>query len=138
MSLEENKASTRRFYEEVINQKNLAATDELLADNFVAYGFPPGLPPGPAGMKIFTSLFHAAFPDGHITIDQMVAEGDTVVTRATFHGTHTGEFQGIPPTGKTVTVPALDMVRIVDGKAVELWGGPNQLILLQQLGVVPS
>lgn len=74
----------------------------------------------------------------HLTIDQMIAEGDTVATRLTFHGTHTGEFQGIAPTGKAVTVTALDMVRLVDGKAVEHWGGPDQFSLLQQLGIIHS
>ena len=138
MSTEENKANSRRFYEEVINQKNLAVVDELFADNYTDHLLPPGLPPGIAGLKIFIGVFHAAFPDGHLAIDQMIAEGDTVAARLTFTGTHTGEFQGIPPTGKAVTVPALDMIRIVDGKAVEHWGGPNQFILLQQLGVIPS
>jgi hypothetical protein len=56
----------------------------------------------------------------------------------TFHGTHTGEFQGIAPTGKKVTIPALDMARFESGKLVEHWGGPNQMSLLQQLGVIPS
>jgi predicted ester cyclase len=138
MSTETNKAVSRRFYEEVINQKQLAVADEVADDNFVGHDFPPGLPPGPAGLKIFISVFHAAFPDGHLTIDQTIAEGDIVTTRLTFHGTHTGEFQGIAPTGKKVTVPALDMARFVNGKIVEHWGGPNQLSLLQQLGVIPS
>ena len=138
MSTEENKANSRRFYEEVINGKNLAAVDELVADNFVAHDFPPDLPPGPTGLKIIVSAFHTGFPDGHLTIDQMIAEGDIVAIRLTFRGTHTGEFQGIAPTGKAVTVPVLDMVHIVDGKAIELWGGPNQFVLLQQLGVIPS
>ncbi|TMC21587.1 MAG: ester cyclase, partial [Chloroflexi bacterium] len=115
MSTETNKAMTRRFYEEVINQKQLALVDELAADNLAAHFLPPGLPPGPTGLKIFLGVFHSAFPNGYLTIDQMIAEGDTVATRLTFHGTHTGDFQGIAPTGKTVTVPALDMVRVVDG-----------------------
>jgi len=138
MSTETNKALTRRFYQEIVNQKQLAVADELVADNFVAHDLPAGLPPGPAGLKIFVGVFHSAFPDGQLSINQMIAEGDTVATRLTFHGTHTGEFQGIAPTGKAVAVPVLDVVRIVDDKAVELWGGPNQLSLLQQLGVIPS
>lgn len=136
MSTEENKALTRRFYEEVINQKKLDVADELAAENVVSQFLPPGLPPGLAGLKIFISVFHGAFPDGQLTIDEMIAEGDFVATRLTFTGTHTGEFQGIPPTGKTVTVPALDMTHVVDGKAVEIWGGPNQFSLMQQLGLI--
>ena len=137
MSTEDNKAASRRFYEEVINQKQLAVLDEVAGDNYLSHDFPPGLPPGREGLKIFISVFHAAFPDGHLTIDQMIAEGDTVATRLTFHGTHTGEFQGIAPTGKKVTIPALDMARFESGKLVEHWGGPNQMSLLQQLGVIP-
>ncbi len=138
MSTEDNKAVSRRFYEEVINQKQLAVINEVAGDNYLSHDFPPGLPPGREGLKIFISVFHAAFPDGHLTIDQMIAEGDTVATRLTFHGTHTGEFQGIAPTGKKVTIPALDMARFESGKLVEHWGGPNQMSLLQQLGVIPS
>ncbi len=138
MSTEDNKATSRRFYEEVINQKQLVVINEVAGDNYLSHDFPPGLPPGREGLKIFISVFHAAFPDGHLTIDQMIAEGDTVATRLTFHGTHTGEFQGIAPTGKKVTIPALDMARFESGKLVEHWGGPNQMSLLQQLGVIPA
>ena len=136
--MEENKARTRRFYEEVINQKKLAVVDELVAENVVVHFLPPGLPPGLAGLKIFINVFHGAFPNAHLTIDEMIAEGDIVATRLTLIGTHTGEFQGIPPTGKTVTDSSLDMIRIADGKAVELWGGPNQFNVLQQLGIIHS
>jgi steroid delta-isomerase-like uncharacterized protein len=134
MSTEENKATVRRFYDEVITQKNLAVLDELLGTSYVSHD----LPSDPAALKRFIGGFHAAFPDGRVTIEQMIAEGDTVALRATYHGTQTGQFQDIPPTGKTVTVPAMDMYRLVDGKIVEHWGGPNQLRLLQQLGVLPQ
>ncbi len=138
MSAEENKTTNRRFYEEIINQKNLAAADALVGADYVSHGFPPGLPPGREGLKVFIGVFHTAFPDGHLTIDHMIAEGDTVATRLTFRGTHTGNFQGIAATGKKVTVPALDMARYAGGKLVEHWGGPDQMSLLQQLGVIPS
>ena len=136
-STEANKATNRRFYEEVINQKHLAVVDEIAGTNYVNHSFPPGLPPGREGLKAFVGAFHTAFPDGQLNIDQMIAEGDTVATRLTFHGTHSGDFMGIPPTGKKVTVPALDMARYADGKLVEHWGGPDQMSLMQQLGVVP-
>jgi predicted ester cyclase len=138
MSAETNKATNRRFYEEIINQKKVALVDEVAGANYVSHGFPPGLPPGREGLKAFVGAFHAAFPDGHLTIDQMIAEGDTVATRLTFHGTHTHEFMGIAATGKKVTVPALDMARFEGGKLVEHWGGPDQMSLLQQLGVIPK
>jgi predicted ester cyclase len=137
MSAEANNATNQRFYEEVINQKHLAVVDEVAGADYASHGFPPGLPPGREGLKAFVGVFHAAFPDGHLTIDQMIAEGDTVATRLTFRGTHTGELMGIPPTGKKVTVPALDMARYANGKLVEHWGGPDQMSLMQQLGVIP-
>jgi len=137
-STEANKATNRRFYEEVINQKHLAVVDEIAGATYVSHSFPPGLPPGREGLKAFVGAFHAAFPDGHLSIDQMIAEGDTVATRLTFRGTHTGAFMGIPPTGKQVTVPALDMTSYADGKLVEHWGGPDQMSLMQQLGVIPA
>jgi len=133
MSPEENKATVRRFYEEVITQKHLAVLEELLGNSYVSHDLPSELP----ALKGFISSFHAAFPDGKMTIEQVIAEGDTVSMRGTFRGTHTGQFHNIPPTGKAVTVPALDMYHLRGGKIVEHWGGPNQLSLLQQLGVIP-
>jgi predicted ester cyclase len=134
MSPEENKVTVRRFYDEVITQKNLAVLDELMANPYVSHD----LPSEREALKRFISGFHSAFPDGRIIIEQLIAEGDTVALRATFHGTQTGKFQDIPPTGKAVAVPAQDMYRLIGGKMVEHWGGPNQLSLLQQLGVIPS
>jgi predicted ester cyclase len=134
MSTEKNKITVRRFYDEVITQKNLAVLDELLGDHYVSHD----LPSDPAALKSFIGGFHSAFPDAYVTIEQMIAEGDTVALRATFHGTQTGKFQDIPPTGKAVTVPAQDIYRLVEGKIVEHWGGPNLLRLLQQLGVIPA
>ena len=131
MSTEENMTTNRRFYEEVINQQHLAVVDEVAGEEYVSHSFPPGLPPGREGLKAFISAFHAAFPDGHLSIDQMIAEGDTIATRLTFRGTHTGDFLGIPSTGKQVVVPALDMARNAHGKLVEHWGGPDQMSLMQ-------
>jgi predicted ester cyclase len=83
MSAEDNKLTVRRFYDEVINQMHLAVLDELQGDSYVSHD----LPSDPAALKGFISGFHAAFPDGQITIEQLVAEGDTVAARLTFHGT---------------------------------------------------
>jgi predicted ester cyclase len=79
-----------------------------------------------------------AFPDCRFTIDDMIAEGDQVVTKKTFTGTHTGELNGIPPTGKRVTLRFADFMRIRDGKIVEHWLSMDQLSFLQQLGVLPT
>ena len=133
MAPEDNKVTVRRLYDEVINQNHLAVLEDLYSDHYVSHD----LPSDPAALKGFISGFHATFPDGQITIEEMIVEGDTIATRLTFRGTQTGQFQDIPPTGKVVTVPAQDMYRLIEGKIVEHWGGPNQLHLLQQLGVIP-
>jgi predicted ester cyclase len=91
----------------------------------------------PIGSSPAVSFIRQA-ADGRITIDEMIAEGDSVALRATYRGIQTGALQDIPPTGKAITIPAQDMYRLVEGKIVEHWGGPNQLSLLQQLGVVSA
>jgi len=96
----------------------------------------PGTPPGIAGVKAFHDAFHAAFSGLHADIHQQVAEDDMVVTRKTFRGTHTGDFMGIPPTGKEVELGVIDIVRIRDGQIAEHWNQLDQLGLLRQLGVV--
>jgi len=139
LSTQDNKALARRFFEEFWDQKNLAVADELMAANHVDHtpGSPPGLPPGPAGFKQFASVYFTAFPNLHITIDDQVAEGDTVVTRWTSHGTNTGSLFGMPATNKSSTVTGITISRIVGGKAVETWTNFDNLGMLQQLGVVP-
>lgn len=140
MSTEDNKALSRRFFQEFWDQKNLSVADELMATDHVDHtpGSPPGLPPGPEGFKQFASVYFAAFPDLRLTIEDMVAEGDEVVTRWTSHATHTGNFIGIPPTGKSTSITGITINRIVEGKAVETWTNFDMLGLLQQLGVVPA
>ena len=138
MSAEDNKATNRRFYEEVINQKHLAVIDEIYDANYVSHSLAPGRLPGREGLKAFVSAFHAAFPDLHFTIEDLIAEEDRVVARVSMSGTQQGAFMGIPATGKHVVVPGLDMLRFANGKIAEHWGGPDQMSLMQQLGVVPS
>jgi hypothetical protein len=84
---------------------------------------------------LFSSL-HAAFPDLHIDVEDMIAEGDKVVARVTASGTHQGEFMGIAPTGNRVEFSAIDIARIAEGKIVEHWSNSDQLGMMQQLGVM--
>jgi predicted ester cyclase len=135
---EANKIANRRFYEEVINQRKWATFNEVVGTSYVGHSLPAQLSPDREGLKNFIRAFHAAFPDGHLTIDQMIVEENMIATRLTFRGTQTGEFQGLAPTGKKVTVLALDMARYENGKLIEHWGGPDQQGLLQQLGLLPS
>jgi predicted ester cyclase len=96
MSAEENKATVRRFVDEVQSGGNIDAIDELCSPEFVNHSAPPGVPSNCEGVKLVTAMFRQAFPDSYFTVEEMVAEGDKVATRKTFHGTHQGEFMGIP------------------------------------------
>jgi predicted ester cyclase len=138
MTAETNKAIIRRIVEEIQNHDNLALIDELLAPTFVNHTPAPGLSPDREGIKQLLSMFRAAFPDGVMTIEDMIAEGDKVVSRKTYRGTHQGEFLGIPPTDRHVSVGLIDMMRLVDSKVVEHWNVGDDLSMLQQLGVLPS
>ena len=137
MSTEDNKAQVRRGYEEGFHQRNLAVFDELMASDYVWHIASTTLH-GREPAKQLISRFLTAFPDGRYTIEDMIAEGDRVVVRQTFRGTHRGDFMGMAPTGKHVTVTEMEIFRIANGQAVENWTSSDDLGLLQQLGVVPS
>jgi len=137
-SVEANKTANRRFYEEVINQQKWVAFDEVIGTHYVSHGFSMQLSPDREGLKRSIRGLHNAFPDGHLTIDQMIGEENTIATRLTYRGTQTGEFEGLAPTGKKVSMPVLDMARYEGGKLVEQWGGLDQQSLAQQLGVPSS
>jgi predicted ester cyclase len=137
MSAETNKALVRRFVEQIISEGNLAVADELIATNYIYYG--PGMEvSGPDGIKQLFTMLRGAFPNWYETIEDLIAEGDKVVFRVTGHGTHQGEFMGIPPTGRQVTVKGIDIVSITAGQIVEHWANFDQLGMLQQLGVIPA
>ncbi len=136
MTEEKNKALNRRFVEEVINQGNLDVIEELLDPGAVDHAAPPGFATGREGAKQFAAMMRSAFPDLHLTIEDMIAEGDKVVMRSTWSGTHEGEFMGIPATGRRVTVSGIDISRVADGRMVEHWGQFDALGLMQQLGAV--
>ena len=133
---ERNKAVIRRFVEEVQNQKNWDVYDELNDPEFFNHSAPPGMTDR-EGSKEYLGGFLNGFPDCRFTIDDMIAEGDQVVTKKTFQGTHTAEFAGIPPTGQKVTLQFVDIMRIRDGRITEHWLCMDQLSFMQQLGVIP-
>jgi steroid delta-isomerase-like uncharacterized protein len=138
MSVEENKTIGRRAFEEIWNQGNLSAIDELYDANQVSHGLGMEVPPGVAGLKQFVSIYRTAYPDTHFTVEDQIAEGDKVATRWTAIGTHRGELMGILPTGKRVTVTGMAINRIAGGKIVETWNNFDALGQLQQLGVLPA
>ena len=134
MSLEENKALSRRAIEEIMNQRNLAVFDELHSPDYVCHIISRTIQ-GPEPFKQLLSMVLTAFPDLHYTIEDLFGEGDRVVVRYTSRGTHKGDLMGIPPTGKQVTVTGTDIMRIVNGKILEEWINND---LMQQLGVTPT
>jgi len=140
MTTEVNKAIVRRYFEDIFSQGNLAVAAEIIAPEYEEAGPSaiPGLPPGPEGSNIHVMVYRNAFPDITFTVDEQVAEGDTVVTRWTATGTHQGELAGIPATGKSATVMGVSIDRVVNGKLVAGWNISDQLSLLRQLGVIPS
>ena len=137
MSTEQNKALFHRFFEELVNESNLALADKLIATDIMDHATPPGLPPNLEGFKQFLGSFLTAFPDIHVKIEDVIAEGDKVVARVTVHGTHKGTFMGIPPTGKQATWTAIHIARVTDGKMAERWITIDLWDIIQQLGVVP-
>jgi len=138
MSTEVNKASMRRFYDEVFNKKHRVAIDEFIDPNQVDHAAPPGTPGGLEGAKQTVTMYLTAFPDLYFTVEDLIAEGDKVVARLTTRGTQQGVFMGIPPTGKHATVTAIDINRMAGGKSIEHWLEMDTLGLLQQLGVIPA
>ena len=137
MSEEDNKAVIRRWIE-AFNERDLQGEADVLAPGFVAH-----VPDAPAPLDLegleawreFTAPFVEAFPDLRLSIQDIAAEGNTVAARVAFRGTHRGEFQGLPPTGKEVAFSSIEIDRVVDGKVEEHWVEINLLGLVQQLGV---
>lgn len=138
MSPEENKAIMRRFYEE-IDKGNIAVIDELVAEDYMNHAPPsfPGLWSGREGLKQAFNIFWESTP-GYHRIEQMIAEGDKVVTRLTAIGRHERDLPGIPASGHHLEMTAIAIHRLVDGKIVEHWSAKDELGFLQQLGVIPA
>lgn len=133
---EQSKAVVRRLHEEVFVKGDVNAVDEIVAEDFVLHE-PDGDHGREEHFKGMVPAFRAAFPDLQFTFEDMIAEGDTVATRFTMHGTHEGEFMGIPPTGKEVRVSGMVFERVEDGKVQEGWVQRDNLGMMQQLGVIP-
>ena len=139
MPTEQNKALVRQMVEEIFNRGNISLVDEIMAPDFVEREeLPPGIPRDREGVKMLTIMMRSGIPDFNATIDDVVAEGDRVVIRMTSRGTQTGEFMGMPPTGKSISVGVIDIFRIAGGKFVEHWGVTDMMGMMQQLGAMPA
>ena len=138
MSIEENKAVVRRFFEELLSTDDIAVADELLSPGFRFYFAGSPDPMNLESYKEFLVARRAAFPDRRFVVEDMIAEGDKVSVRFTMRGTHKGEFRGIAPSGKEVTMTGIDTIRLSDGKMVEDRVEVDQLGMMRQLGVIAS
>ncbi len=136
MSTQENKALVRRFYEE-IDKGNLAAMDELVAEDYLDHSPPPfpGLARGREGLKQAFRMFQEATPGRH-EIEDQIAEGDKVVTRLTAYGRHEGDLPGAPRTGNDLKMTSVTIHRIENGRLAEKWSDKDALGFLQQVGVL--
>ncbi len=135
---EENKAVVRRAIEQVWNQGNFAVVDELIASDYIGHSsMPSGETHERDGYKQFYSILRQGFPDIQFSVEEQIAEGDKVVTRWIARVTHTGEFQGISPTGKCGTITGITVERVANSKIVECWTNADDLGLMRLLGVLP-
>lgn len=136
----ENKKIARRLIEEVWNRGELNVVSQLIAPNHVNHGpqMPPNAMRGPEGVKQLISLYRRGFPDAQQTIEEQMVDGDKVITRWTVHGTHKGEFFGMQPSGRRVTMSGITIDRISGGKIVESWTDADLLGMMQQIGAIPA
>jgi steroid delta-isomerase-like uncharacterized protein len=137
MSTESNKAAVRRF-REALNAGDLDEALAVFVPNAVVHLSGAPDPLTMEGFKQFGSVFLSALSGGRSTIEDVIAEGNKVVSRLTYRGTHTGDLMGIPPTGRTVTVSEIIVDQFADGKIVESWRLFDQMAMMQQLGVIPT
>jgi steroid delta-isomerase-like uncharacterized protein len=128
-----------RFADEVLNDNNLAAIDEIAAEDYVELDLPPGQAPGREGVKAFlATVLFPAFPDQRWVTEEQITEGDKVVSRFTMRGTHQSDFMGIPATGRSIAVKGVVIDRVVNGKWKDSRLLMDNLSLLQQLGAQPT
>ena len=136
MATHDNESNLRRFYTDVMIKGNVALIDELAAPNFQEHELFPGFEPNREGVKKWMSALRVGIPDLQVMVQDIITQGDKVVSRATIHGTHKGTLMGIPATGKKFQMELIDIVRFENGKLAEHWGVSDMLGMLTQLGVV--
>ncbi|MGD9160351.1 MAG: ester cyclase [Desulfobacteraceae bacterium] len=134
MSAEKNKEIVRRVIDEIVNKGDLSLVDEVLASNYV-YHFPTHDINGPEGFKEFVTTMRAAFPDLHVTIEDLIAEGDKVAARVIMRGTFKGELNGIAPTGRKLAFLEAVFVMFENGREVEATAYGNMMSFNEQLGI---
>lgn len=138
-AIEQNRCLVTRYFDEVWNQGKLEVLDELIAPGYINHSpRTPNPKPGPEGLKPIVEAIRRGMPDVNYAIQDMVVAPDKVAVRLVVTGTHTGDFFGIAPTGKRVTVNQFQIERIESGKIVEHWRQTDDLAMMQQLGLLPA
>lgn len=138
MSIEQNKELCRRLYAAVSTGDD-DAIDQLVVPNFIEHTMvAPGMPAGREGLKALFRMIRRAMPDMVMRPEDIVAEGDRVAIRAVMTGTQTGEWMGIPPSGKHVEITVMDLDRIENNQFVEHWGVGDVMTLMIQIGAIPA
>ena len=136
---EANKHVVKRLFDELWNQGNLSAADELFAPNYTHHDpATPDFGRGPESERKRASLYRGAYPDVRLLMDHIISEGDTVMARWSCHGTHKGELNGIAPTGRRIDITGISVCRLTGGKIAEAWVQWDALGMMQQLGVIPA
>jgi steroid delta-isomerase-like uncharacterized protein len=138
VSTEQNKATVKRYYEEVLNGRNVDLVDDLAVEDYVENDPFPGQGNGRSDLKARAQLILDAFNPLRFTVEDVVAEEDQVVVRWSQVGTNSGSFMGMPPTGREFSINGIDIHVLRDGRMAEHWHVVDQLGLLQQLGVIPA
>ena len=136
-TLEENKAVVRRFIDEIFMKGDFDAVDELLTDDFTPHTWGP-MPPGRDGLKDAIERVKSGISDPKMTIEDVIAEGDLVAVRLTSSATHTGEFMGMPATGKTYEMGEIHIFRLRDGQVAEHWHQADFMGMVKQLEAAPG
>ncbi|HEY7466139.1 MAG TPA: ester cyclase [Dehalococcoidia bacterium] len=134
MTAATNKARYGEFIQAIFNEARFDRLGDFLAPSYAIQEAPPGTAPGGEGVRQVVTMFRTAFPDMTITLDEVIAEGDTVAALSTLRGTHRGEFMGVAPTGRAVSVTSLTMVQLEDGLLTKSWVKNDVAGLLRQLG----
>ena len=134
----ENKATVRDYIDALFNQGDLDAGDRYLSPEFVNHDLPFGGAAGAEGMRAAASMFREACPDWSTNYHHFVAENDVVVEHFTASGTFSGSLMGVTGTGQTISLPGINIFRVLDGRIVERWGRLDELGLLSQLGLSPQ
>lgn len=139
MTAADLKAQTRRIYDELLGADNVdELIEELISEDFVQHEAFPGLTPDREGQRQFFHMIQQAFPDMSAEVEELITEGDKVVARVRFTGTHRGEFAGIPATGNEIDFNVIDVFAWRDGKATDHWGVSDTMALMTQVGALAN